>query len=196
VDMRVIKPRWRIDVDDVRLSRGAWMSGPNVYVLGRAGEMSLVDLRTGSFVVDTRRVADGELRRRLGIESRVRARRPVRGTVMDGGGMMFVSPAGIVGFDGLGKRVAIDALDGGLSLAMPAVGKPNVIAVEAVGTAQPEGGESYRLFVMTLESGRMVSEPVRLVLESPPLVVRLLDGVILVGTAEGTAVLVAVGEEL
>jgi outer membrane protein assembly factor BamB len=168
---------WTIRDAGAQMSRSAWLFGELFFVLDDAGELWLGELDSG-------RLSDKPLRtdRRLLVSS------PVRVTRFENR-IAFRSARGFVLFDAEGRRVGIDALDGFEAFVPPAPGVPHFVTIDKIGDQHGLHETAFSMFVMSSDSAKRSRPPVRVLLDSVPEELSLLDGRVLIKSGGSTAVL-------
>lgn len=177
---------WELKRAVVETSRHAWVFGEKLYVMGRTGELVIVDARGGEFDPGPIR-SDGRIGHRRMIRA-VPVSRDEIGEVGTGpDAVVFTSRRGMIVTGGDGSLRGIDALDGAVGLVPPVVGLPTSVGIDATGRNDPDGFGEHDVYFFETASGMLAGEPLPVRLPAAPRSIMALDGIVVISTEFGTA---------
>lgn len=172
--------RWTYENDRLRHMHGAWVFGPQTVILVEQRRLMLLNTVTGEAINQDMQAG-----------ARVRAGRPIRAALSGTPGegpYLFLTPSGYCGFGSRGELLAADVLGDRAPFLPGSVGARHTVLVSSTPLAIGDT-DGYAVFVLESASGRVVGEPVPLLLDGQPESVRLIDGAVMISTSEGLSVI-------
>lgn len=187
-DPRTGTQLWRIADEQLSQTTDAWPLDGTAVVLSRDRSLWLIDTEKG-----TRSAAALERRGKVGdVAAMTVYPLSPHGTAQQG--FSVATERGVLCFDGTGKLVGADALDGETSVLLPGIANGRLIAVEGnrgeltePGVLQDQTREATRLHFFESPSLRLKAQPL-LVMYDDPRAMTILDGKLLVSTSSLTLV--------